>query len=893
MINLDIDRLSREKDGFKTIAKAIANVSVNPKQKQDEITSWQYYYAKQSSDAYDYLLKHGDYSLPAKPKFYPKQRSYINLLVSTFEMRPFIYSVNACNREAVKNKYENRIKEYVVEMMTRIKQKQSGLKETVKQINMQIQQMESMASQQPSSEAEAQQQQMVIQMLPQIRMQLNAVIDMAKTEELFSRDDIEKMERYYTYDKKDYNEELAQKAAKKLRERFNMKRLSKKNFICKLVAGRFFYYVNYDSLRGKFVYDIVNSLKIVYPDHEDVEWVQDLPWVKVEEYMTPDAIISNWGHILTKTEIEKVRELGRSESGSGNDQFLALPGGVALDLGADEEKRLGNETGVSPKSSSSGIKVDKIWWRAQRKIVAIKKKNPHKNDYFTHFVPDDRVAIPKEEYTYDSESRMYIHKKDKTMTVEKDRALLVKVSKDQEIIKRYVDDRYWSVTINDDIVIGGLDDIQPRSNDDYSRVPLPVIGKTHNSLTDLPYSVMMITKGLADTYNLLHLHREIILALSGVAGILIDMSQKPDKMSKDEWFYQMKMGRYLIQTVRAGRQVSSFNQFNRFDMSFSASVQYIDGMILQCDEAIGDIIGISRPRKGDVSPQDQVGTAHQSKVQSELRTEVYFTDFEDVEREAFATLLNLYSKYGLEHGDIIELIGEDQSIVYGDIKKNAFDDIDFSILLTNNRKQEAALHELKAIGKQYADQGRIPYHGFVGMYLAESVVELQKMAKYYDRKLQQAQEEMQTNAQESQAQAMQQVEQMKAELAMQLKGIEAQLKEKDMELRAGIEESKMAIEKERMALDAKVAEDNKQLKLLEIVNQDKIETAVVQENREARKSDQQIKAIQTKLDVMFKMLQLQLQNKDSNYKHDEALKKIKVDDKKASKKMVKEHVRDN
>jgi hypothetical protein len=152
---------------------------------------------------------------------------------------------------------------------------------------------------------------------------------------------------------------------------------------------------------------------------------------------------------------------------------------------------------------------------------------------------------------------------------------------------------------------------------------------------------------------------------------------------------------------------------------------------------------------------------------------------------------------------------------------------------------------------------------------------------------------MQQEAQEAQAQAMQQVEQMKAELALQLKGIETQLKEKDMQLKAGIEESKIAIEKEKLALDSKRAEDDKQLKLLEIVNQDKIETAVVQENREARKSDQQLKAIQTKLDLMFKMLQLQLQNKDSNLRHDEVLKKIKVDDKKASQKMVKEHVRDN
>jgi hypothetical protein len=886
MINLDIDDLSRTEDGRRKIAKAIAFISTSAQYRDDERTSWQYYYGKQSANAYDYLLKEGDYVLPAKPRFFPVQRTYINLLASTYQLRPFVYSVNACNRDAVKEKYENRIKSYVGEMMTRAKNKRASLDGTLESLQMKMQQLEQFLQQEPQNEEHAAQLQQIAEIMPMIKAQIIGAMDTVKTEELFTRSEIEKIERYYTYNKKEVVEELAQKAAKKLRVKHNMDRKGVENFLSKIVGGRAFYYVDYDLERNKLIYETVNSLKVTYPDIENEQWTHRLPWVKVSENMSPDAIISTYGHKLSKEEISRIRAMKPEGGTSSSESFLALPGGFVMDMGANAST---TDTNAEIKQSGNGVKVEKIWWTAQREIVAVQSPNPHKDSNFTHFIPDDRIAIPSDEYTYNKTKKAYVHKKDESKTIEKDRAILVRKEKGEKIVKRYVDDRYKAIVINNEIVISEKDPVQPRSNDDYQSVPLPIVGYTYNGITNLPYSLMMITKGLADTYNLLHLHREIILALSGVAGILIDMSQKPAGMQKEEWFHQMKMGRYLIETVKEGRQVSSFNQFNRFDMSFSASIQYIDNMIVQTEQAIGDIIGISPPRKGAIGPHDQVGTQQQSKVQSELRTEIYFSDYEEIEREAFSMLVNLYAKYVASEGDIIELIGEDLSYEYGEIPKGLMDKNDYSVMLAKNSKHEEALRDIKMKLMQYSDQGRLPIHAFVKAYFAESIVELTKLAEYYDRNMAEAMEQSQQN----QMQSQQQMEQMKAELQMQLKQIEAQLKEKDMQLKASIEESKVAVDKAKLEFEQRKWDDEKQLKLMEIVNEDKIETAVIDENREGRKADQQLKALQTKLDTIFKMLQLQLQAKADKDDHQEALKKISVDKSKSTNKMTKEHVRDN
>lgn len=887
MINLDIDKLSKTAEGMEQIAKAFANISANPKYREEQRVAWQYYYGKQSDSHYDYLIKDGDFTLPVLPKFFPIQRGYINLLVSTFYFRPFVYSLNACNRDAVKQKYENRMKGLIGEMMNRAKLKRATISGSIESMQMQMSQLQQMVQQQPKNEQQAAMIEQLQMVLPQLKAQIIGAMDTAKTEELFTRTEIEKTERYYTYEKKELYEEIAQKAAKKLRNTFGMREKGKKAFVIKNVAGTTYFMVDYDSERNKLIYEVINPLKVTYPDTENVDWVQNGSWVKIEENMSPDSIISTWGHKLRKEQIEAIRKMKPSGFDTSGKSFLALPGGAVLDIEMSSDKD------STIKTTGSGTNVQRIWWIAQKEITAVQSPNEHrKNDHFTHFIPDDRILISAKDYRYNSSEKVYVNKKNKEEKIEKDRVIVLKDA--DKVIKRYVDYRYRAVVINNgEIVIAEKDPVQPRSNDNYSRVPLPVVGPTHNGIADLPYSLIMMTKGLADTYNLLHVHREIILALSGVAGILIDMSQKPEGMPKEEWFHNMKMGRMLIQTVKDGKQISSFNQFNRFDMSFSASIQYIDGMIQQTDMAIGDIIGISPPRKGDVRPQDQVGTQQQSKIQSELRTEVYFIDYEEIERQAFSALVNLYAKYIASKGDIIELVGEDLSYEYFEIPEGMFDELDLSVNLSNSRKQEDALQEIKMISKQYADQNRLPFHAWINMYFAESIVEIKKMAEYYDRNMQESMSKMQQDSQQANAQAMQQVEQMKAELQMKLKELEVQLKDKEMELKSGIEQTKTALEQEKMKFEREKWNDQKNLQLLEIVNQDKIESTLLQENQQARKADQQIKLIQTKLDALFNMVQLELQGKEGADRHIEALKKIKVDDKKASRKMVKEHVSDN
>lgn len=884
MLNIDFDNDSLSDQGQKDIAIALSKTSPSPNLVKMEEKAWQYYYMKQADDAYDYLLKDGEYTLPAIAKFYPVQRGYINLLLSTYQLRPFVYNIYASNREAVKKKYDNRLNSVIKQIMALSKERYFLINGKIEIVQAQIQELDSLLTRQFDPEDQQRQEQIAYlrQILPSIKSQFFTTVDLLKSEKLLTSKDIDDLERYQFLTKKDFNELRIQKAAKSLRERLKMKEKGRQAFLARWVAGRSFFFVNYDADRDKLDYEFVNSLKVTYPEIESISWAQNLPWCKISDMMSSEDIISQYGHELTDRQKGEIRAIKSNSMASNQGGFLALPGGYVMDLGQDAS----SGKPVNNLFSGQGIRVDRIWWKAQREILAVESPNPHRKGKFTHFVPDDRIVIPARDYKYDSKKQTYVSKKDRSKEIEKDRVVVVNTNKNEKVIKRYVEDRYRAIVINGSIVIAGKDKTQPRSNDDYSRVPLPLVGPTFNGITNLPVSLIALTMGLADTYNLLHLHREIILAISGVAGILIDMSQKPGDMGQEEWFHNMKLGRYLIQTVKEGRQVSSFNQFNRFDMSFSSSIQYIDGMIQQTDMAIGDIMGISPPRKGVISPGDQVGTQSQSRVQSELRTEIYFIAFEDQEREAFNMLINLYAKYIAPRGDIIELIGEDQHYDYTEIPENSLEGLDFSTAVFSGSKQEQSLHDLKLIAKQHLDHQKIPFHVFINMYLSESIVELRNMIESHDKSFHLAMQEQQKQSIEGQAAAQQRVQEMSAQLQMELKKIDAGLKEKELQLKAGIQDSKTSVELDRLEFEKKKWEDQKQLNIMEIVNQDKIETSVLKENTEARQLDQRLSAIKTRLDGVLKMMEL---NRKGEIPDDAFTGKIKP----AGKKKTTEHLIDN
>ena len=885
-MKLDFTEKSKTETGREEILKEIYSYCRTVTRRND-LYCWEMYHNKFRTSEYEYLRKFGDYELPATVKHIPKQRPYIDYLTSKQSRRPFVFSVNVVDKTSVEKKYKNKISDFLDKHLLKYKEMYFANIGKIGQLEAARQQIIQQLQQEPQGEEQALQQQQIHAQLPQITAQIEYIKDVLTNENIYTQKEIDRLNRYYKYDKKELVEELAQKAVRSLRQKLNINRTSLKNFIAHTVIGRQYYYVDYRVGDNVCKFGAIAPHKVFYPATEDIEWVQELDWAGFEEQMSYSDILIEFEDDLTIEQKNELKERGQRLPSSVGGIFVATEGQTAI-LDTDSV-----DTGSA--NADDGRSVVRVWWVAQRTLRAISSPNPHvKDDTFTNFVNDDHDVINEDDYYYNKKKRVWVKKSDESVEIKYDKVKTYSTKKGQGYEKRVIYDLYRGVVIDDFVFIAKKSDTQPRFVDNYSKMLIPIIGPTFNSITNQPYSLLWATRDIQKLYNIVNYHRELMLAVAGTKVMLMDMFQKPEGMSDDEWRYQMKMGVAKIQTRKKGIGPGlqpTFNQFQVYDMSLSSSIQYLEKILEGLDEQIGMIMGVTRPTMGQIVNTDQVGTFQLSQQSSSMVTEIIYANHDEIERQALNMLLHLSKTYIWDKETIIQILTSDGAEELVKIPDNLLNLSDYDIQVVNNTKEENSLAELKQIALNHLSSGRIPLNNFISMYRIESLMELEKMIQHFDEK---AQEIMQQNA-GNEVQAKANLEKMKIEL-------QAQYDAKIEEQRFMLEQANLKLEQDKMIsedkwreitnqLEEKKLAQDRYLKLYELVNERESEDNAVMLNDKHSTVDEQIRVLELKLNALISTQQLEQQEKDSQRSDKQTIKKIQVEDKKANK-MVKEHVSD-
>lgn len=889
----DFDILSKTSDGRKQIMQLITKMGDQSDLKTEELRYWSYYHNLRDDDQYNYLRKVGQYEFPALIKRIPHHRSFINLLVSKQSKRGFPYSIYTSDITSQEKKYLDKMKRTIDIFMKATKKKMGLAQHQISLLDQQFQQIQQILTTQPESEEMAQMQEQIRMQLPTIQMDIDTAKDALTQEILLSTDELRSLDRYFKMDYKDPKDIAAQYLLIKLRKDLGLQKKITKNFVSHIVSGRQYYFVDYTPGQKLPVYKPLESYKITYPSIETIEWVQDCPWVFIEERWSYNDIVQQYGNMLTPEELKSIAGAVPIDSISG--AFVPLSMDRAVDVNSTTKlQRYENARGV-------GIKVQRVYWKANREVRAIQSPNKKNGKFFTHFIEDGKTTIMASDYYYNSQLKKWVNRKDEDITYSQKEVVVIDEKKGDRLVKRYVLDRYDGIIINDSIFRSWKSPIQLRSVDRPSYVPLPVVGPTYNGITNYPYSLVGATIPLVETIELLYYHRELLLALTNIEGVVLDYSQKPKTMTDDEWYYQMKLGRYLIQTIVNGQQVSSFNQFQRVGGSAHSIIQYIDQMIRTTYNFIGEIIGVTPPSKGEVQPTDQVGTFEQSINQSNLLNEILFEDHSEIASKALAILANLYATYCLTKDEMVTMGGKELEMFK--LSPAFFENVDLDCNVEDNMRQERQLQELKTIMKQRSDVGQIPLEQFITLYMTDSITDLEKSVQYYAEEAQKAAAQQFQDSEQAKAEAQARMIQLKGEMDAKIEQMKAEVAMKQMELNGALEQMKLQQkdneilmkyqnEDKKLEFEKSKAANENQLKLMELLNEQTIESTLINENRDARMVDQKINALRLKMEALINGVTLELNKKKQSNEHAETMKKLSIENKKASKQPV-EHVNDN
>jgi len=810
-----------------------------------DVECWKMYHNTFEDHKYDYLRKYGDYVLPSSVRRIPLQKHFIKLLVSQEARRNAFFSIVAIDEDAQEERFQKRANEYVQKFMFRIKKAAQQRSRNLQEMESGLAEMkQKIQSFQPQTEDDMMKLQEAIRVLSQFEVEVMDAREFIKIQDLFDERDLQDMEKYNLYTEQDWSEERVQKLYANLVEKLRIRSKRITAFERRCVIGRSAYYVDFVPGLKDPVFEVLNPMMVYYPQIDDIKFIQDGPWVAIKDVLSFDQISTMYGHkIEKKYGKDELNNLENNPVYESTAVFLATKEGALL---APESTYKG-----STQTDQKYERV-RVWFKSQRK-VAIKISKNEEGQVFKHDLDPFRETIDKSEYSF--KNGFYVNKKDKKISYRKDQVNVFDSKRGDDIEYRYTNDIYEAVVICGKYILDARKKINViRDPFRHSSVKLPVFGKTYSGSDETPSSIVWDTKDLAELYRIVWYHIELQMALAGTKTMLIDRSQKPTSMTEEEWEYHMKQGRLYIQTTdNNGRQINgSFNQWQTFDNSISASIAYYQPVLEMIYQVMGTIIGIPRPRLGQVVGSDQVGTFEMSLQQSSLITEILYEEHDEDLKYALEQLVNIAVKYNYKSGCTFEIknpkLNAREQVV---IPPEEFAKHYYSAVMDNTLKDERNLRDLKELAMAQWQKAMIPLEQIVKMYNVDSVKELEKTIEYFNGKA----IEMQQLNQQNNIEAQQQVEQMRIELQakydmelekmkQQVEMMKLKLEESRTMLENGIATKGLELEEKKIGVDAN-------LRMMEMQYEDKTESGLLQENKDARVTGNRIDLLKLQMDSLL------------------------------------------
>lgn len=573
-------------------------------------------------------------------------------------------------------------------------------------------------------------------------------------------------------------------AHKALEEYIYAHRLHEKfadGFKDRLITGEENYRVRVDRIGEDPKFEVISPMDIYHSPNE-VDWISECDWAVHVKRMSSTEIVDAYGEMMTDEEIEKLT----------NQQDLYAKQAMKVRTLTEMDEVLDNRQ-MDPDYYMNYD--DDLWDVYEVEFKAIRSVNI-------------RVSPNK----YDPEKPFI-----KVLTDEE--VLELPAGRQKQVQKRYMEE-LWRVTrVGVDIYpkVGRVKTAE-RNTREPSKVYLTFEGQTF-SKNIKPFSLVDVTWDLQMLYDILHFHKENLIAMSGTRGAVIDLAKMPDfghgfdtqdgfMKNLQMFLYYKKMGALFVDSRRDER--GYFNQAGTYDDTLGNGLVAVLDAIRHIEETAGEVISINRQRMGQgITPRDGQKVNQDALEQSSLATEPIYNDHDNTKERILAKILNagkIAWKNG-KNGAFMDRHLEQQVFTL----EPEFSTHDYNLFLSNKYQSRKRLEDLKGLMMQLSVNGQANSSTAIDVLLATSLKEVEVMLKEDISKAeeqmqmmqqQQAQLEQQSAMAESQAkQAELQMKLQELQADMALKQQEIALKERELNAKIDYDKNQLQLERERVNLE--------------------------------------------------------------------------------------------
>jgi len=771
---------------------------------------WDIYHNRSNNNKFKYLTEVEGFTYPAKFRNIGNElvRGKLNLLESKQARRTFRFKAIAMDERSLKAKAENHIKAYLDSVKVMYEERSVMMDSQIQQVQDKLKDLQDQVAAQPQNEQQAAQLEQLKTNMPMIQLEYGKMIRALSREKLNGQELQDKIDYYLEHTDQEIMQVIANASLKSAIQTEDLNEHWNVGLKEKIVTGKPTYITYYDPRKEDVIFKQIDAYTAYFSRGGNNKWTNNGEWCMTEEHMTMSQAASEFE--LTDTE---------------NNILAAYTGGDYNTL----KNYVGNgayfDSGDSLHSIHDQIPVQRVWFLAPREIFYKQSPNKHR----------------------DGESFYNLIEKD------------TKIKKDEIRNRAVIYDCYHCIILGNIVCINmGKQDNVFRPKDMPGLPALPLVARSFNAVSDKPYSMIYRLRELIELYDIVNYKKELTIAMSGVKGMIMDKSQKPESMSTGKWMYYRRLGTMWIETMKKGRKVpATFNQFQNFDDGLNDSIQWFDVILNGIDAMMSKIIGITPSSEGQFVSKDPVQNVKMSNEQSALITEIQFAENDKIFQKAIEQYLNLKIQFVWEKGKVINYMNKDLEEVLIQIPHSFLSGADFRLYSTNNIKEDSQLEDLRQVAIQSWSRMELPIASLVSLFKIDDLIEMEQSLMHFAKEAEGIRQNNAMELQDQKAQGDQQTAQLKGQIDGQLRQQADQLQQASVQ----IQQAQLQLDTQKFQWESQYKERElqakTQLESMKVGSQNELESGYLQEEARANRVNEMMKGFELKINAIMNQMQLQ------------------------------------
>ncbi len=551
---------------------------------------------------------------------------------------------------------------------------------------------------------------------------------------------LSKYEKYLRYEWQDIRELTATNILRHYWDEQYFKMKFSEGFKDALISGEEIYQC--DIIAKEPILTKLNPLNVHTIRSGASNWIQDSDLIIIEEYWSPGRIIDTYHSELSEKDIERI-EQGFTWTGDIDGHVGAIHQEPNLFVPGDEVGHFINLFEIYGHNfgqfydTNGNTRVLRVFWRSFRKVQLV-----------TYY---DEDGIEQQEYYPED----YIPNPD-----------LGETSKTQWLSE------FWEGTkIGEDIYVK----LRPRpiqfnKIDNPSKCHPGIIGLVYNTNQFKSVSVMDRMKQYQYLFD--SIKDRLNKALAKYLGPLLelDLAKVPENWRVEQWLhFAVANGIAVVDSFKEGNKGKStgvlaggMNTTGKvLNIEMGNYIQQHIQLLEYIKAEMGEIVGVTKQREGQISNRETVGGVERSVNQSSHITEELFAKHDMVKVEVLRCFLET-AKVALKgRSKKIQYILGDESIQMLNVDGDMFCEADYGILVSVNNKYQELDQVMKELAHAGIQNDKMDFSTLMSIYMSDSLSDTRRKIELKEE------EKVQAEAQQFQQQMEQQQQQIELTAALE------------------------------------------------------------------------------------------------------------------------------